>query len=485
MRSVTNWVDRLEWKGISLKLLLLPLVFAFFAAWCTISPTAPNVMTRIGLTHSIVAHGTLTIDEIAAFEKDRAFFKGHYYCDKAPGVSLICTPVVWIANLGLDLAGQSDALVSPDNKRTPRYFASAFACLFGALIPLSAIAVVLFYSSALRAGVEAGVARSATLIFAFGTPFLFWSTVVFGHATAAALLFIGFAQYWSTGRSRRVDAWGMVLAGFVLALAICVEFLAAPAAAGIGLLLATRDIRSGGAHRFLEGALRLAAGGVLPLAALLLYNWGAFGSPFHLGYSSLDGWEGMKTGFFGISAPDPAVLGALIFGTYRGILWLSPVLALAVYGCVTLLWKPAYRYVGLLALLIATYYFLVNSGYFYWDGGWSTGPRHVTPSLPLLVFGLALAYRDFSRPLRMLTIVTGIYSLIVVPLCALINVRAQNDGLPMLTGHIFPDLFAGNSQMFLVHIGLPFGIAIAIPVAVLLVFFWLFRPGMGEGIRRT
>jgi hypothetical protein len=33
---------------------------------------------------------------------------------------------------------------------------------------------------------------------------------------------------------------------------------------------------------------------------------------------------------------------------------------------------------------------LINAGYYYWQGGWSTGPRHLVPMLPLL--GLALAF---------------------------------------------------------------------------------------------
>ena len=39
---------------------------------------------------------------------------------------------------------------------------------------------------------------------------------------------------------------------------------------------------------------------------------------------------------------------------------------------------------------VALTFLLINAGYYYWHGGWSTGPRHMVPMLPLL--GLALAF---------------------------------------------------------------------------------------------
>lgn len=62
-------------------------------------------MARVGLTHSIVAHGRLDVDEIAPLEIDKAKVGAHFYCDKAPGLSLLCVPSVAVANWAMDLAG--------------------------------------------------------------------------------------------------------------------------------------------------------------------------------------------------------------------------------------------------------------------------------------------------------------------------------------------------------------------------------------------
>src|SRR6185437_11301494 len=38
-------------------------------------------------------------------------------------------------------------------------------------------------------------------------------------------------------------------------------------------------------------------------AALIIYNWSAFGAPFHIGYTSEEGYEAMRTGIFGVNWP--------------------------------------------------------------------------------------------------------------------------------------------------------------------------------------
>jgi hypothetical protein len=43
---------------------------------------------------------------------------------------------------------------------------------------------------------------------------------------------------------------------------------------------------------------------------------------------------------------------------------------------------------ALVMLLVPASFLAINSGYFYWDGGASTGPRHIVPCLPFLAFTL-------------------------------------------------------------------------------------------------
>jgi hypothetical protein len=45
----------------------------------------PNEIHRLSLTRSIVERGSLDIDPYIGSNKDRSYYAGHYYSDKAPG----------------------------------------------------------------------------------------------------------------------------------------------------------------------------------------------------------------------------------------------------------------------------------------------------------------------------------------------------------------------------------------------------------------
>jgi hypothetical protein len=54
-----------------------------------------------------------------------------------------------------------------------------------------------------------------------------------------------------------------------------------------------------------------------------------------------------------------------------------------------------------IAVVIPTYYLLLNASYFYWEGGWSYGPRHMAPALPFLALALAPLWNAVHRPGRL------------------------------------------------------------------------------------
>jgi hypothetical protein len=144
----------------------------------------------------------------------------------------------------------------------------------------------------------------------------------------------------------------------------------------------------------------MSAGLAFGAIVLLGYNWLAFGKPLYIGYTSEEGYEAMRTGVFGVNLPDGHAAYEILFGSYRGLLPLAPVLALAPIGFFFLLRDPRTRLVSAVAGFVALYYFLLTSGYAYWSGGWSYGSRHLGPALPFLAIGLAAIWMRSGRVLR-------------------------------------------------------------------------------------
>jgi len=64
------------------------LAFGAFAWLAPLGPFSPLVVTRLGLTLSIVESGRVDIDRFADRTIDKALFEGHYYADKVPGHAL-------------------------------------------------------------------------------------------------------------------------------------------------------------------------------------------------------------------------------------------------------------------------------------------------------------------------------------------------------------------------------------------------------------
>jgi hypothetical protein len=364
-----------------------------------------NQASRFDLVRAVVELGTIRIDRYHENTGDKAERDGHYYCDKAPGVSFMALPVVAAARPILKQLG-----VRTQSNRGLVYL--AFLGTFAASgLPTAAGGLALMWL-ARRVGAKPLPAALAAIAVGLGTPTFAYAVLFWGHATAGACLIGATAAGVAAGDAeapRRAFALS-VLFGLLLAVAVMVEYPAGGAGGLIGFATAFGAYR----RRQLPGVARLVGGvllgAALPLALLLTYQNAAFGSPFALSYSKVEGWEGMQEGFFGVTLPKPAVLAELLAGARRGVLWLAPCLFVAPIGFV-LAWKRGgeLRLLAAGALAVITFYFLLNASYHYWDGGFTYGPRHVGPALPFLGLGIALSASASRRLLAVSLVLTRRY----------------------------------------------------------------------------
>ncbi|TPG20601.1 hypothetical protein EAH87_08375 [Sphingomonas koreensis] len=356
---------------------------AWFGSW----ELNPNNATRMFAAISLVEEHDATIDEFAGDTIDKAQFGGHFYMDKAPGMTLMAVPVVAAVNRLTGSSARAQRILFQDlgigGLLQPRVRLAA--ALSSAL--LTAIAATMLFGVTIELTGRTAAGLFAALGYALGTPIWGWSTTIFGHAAAAALLLIGTIAVWRGTREGRPASGQALIAGLALGWAIVVEYQAALTGVAIGLWALWLLWRYPAAERWRAIGIA-AAGAVIALVPLVLYNLVAFGTVFKLGYEGVVGFSGMQEGLFGLTYPKPDVVWEIVGGLRRGMVWVAPILLLAPIGLALLLWRRPTRSLGLLALVAVVIVVLINASYVYWDGGSSTGPRLSVPAIGFMAIGL-------------------------------------------------------------------------------------------------
>jgi hypothetical protein len=348
--------------------------------------------------------GRTTIDAGPYPTKDKAYYKGHWYSARAPGLAIYSLPFYELLN-AVDapaVARASQALRGEDEM-------IYFVGLWGSVLP-GLVMLLLVWRVAER--FEPGYGGPTAVVLGLGTMVLPFSTLLFSHVLAATL---GFAAFAIMMRERAGPPRPLLLAaaGLLMGYAIASEYPLALVAVVLGLYLLSRP----GALAPRTLATRASAyvlGGVVGIVPLLLYNHAAFHSWTHLAYSNI---PQQQKGFFGISAPSVPVLGTLLFDS-RGLLTLSPVLAMGAVGTV-LLYRRGHRAEALTIAGICVLYLGYNSGYYLPFGGGSPGPRFLITILPFLAVPLAVAFKRFPGPtvaLAAVSVVTAVTATITHPL---------------------------------------------------------------------
>ncbi len=337
-----------------------------------------NTASRLALVYSIVDRGTIDITGLQQQTGDRAVYQGRYYSDKLPGYPMLAAPVYAVEKLLLGLPSH------PLDGRPLRYWpADYWVTLFtSGLVTALAGALVVMWAGEL--GCRPIPAATLGLAYGLATPAYVYATLAYGHQATALALFASLFLITRPGHAMR---W--LAAGFLAALAAVVELQVAPVSAVLALVLLGRCL----ARKSPWDALGLfAVGAAGPILVMFLYNQLAFGSPFEMGYFHHDNPEFAavhgRGHRLGLTSPDGSKLVPLLWGEHRGLLFYAPLVGLAIPGWIALARRGMWELVVATAACSAAV-LVVNLSYPEWTGGWSTGPRLLTPLLPFALLPAA------------------------------------------------------------------------------------------------
>jgi hypothetical protein len=361
---------------------LLAIVLVGLAYATMIQSFSWNQASHYDLIRALDSDGT-TIDAYQANTGDKAYYKGHWYSARAPGLALFALPFYegWKLVGADSWARKAEALRNDDEM-------VYLIGLWGNVLP-GLLLLLLVWRVAER--FEPGYGVFAAVAVGLGTMLLPLSTLLFSHVFTA---FLGFGAFALMLRERDGPPSPLLLglAGVAMGYAIAAEYPLFFVAAVLGLyLLSRRDSLTPRGVASRAGAYVL--GGLIGILPLALYNHYAFHSWTHLAYSDV---PRQKHGFFGIDVPSLKVLATLLFDS-RGLLTLSPVLGMGALGT-ALLYRRGRRAEALVIAGVCLCFLLYNSGYYLPFGGGFMGPRFLATMLPFLALGLAPACRRWPGP---------------------------------------------------------------------------------------
>jgi len=326
-----------------------------------------------------------TIDSYQANTGDKAFYKGHWYSARAPGLALFALPFYDALNL-VNAESWTDSHVAPPNRPGDEmiYLIGLWANVLPGLLLLALV-------GHLAERLQPGYGAATAVILGLGTLTLPLSTLLFSHVFTAFLGFAAFALMWHE-RDGPPNPWYLGVAGLLMGYAGASEYPLFFVALVLGLyLLSRRDCLTPRGVLGRAGAYVL--GGLIGIVPLLLYNHYAFHSWTHLAYSSI---PRQQKGFFGIGLPSLRVMATLLLDS-RGLLTLSPVLAMGAVGT-WLLYRRGRRAEALTIAGVCVCYVGYNSGYYLPFGGGFMGPRFLMTMLPFLALGIGIALKRHPGP---------------------------------------------------------------------------------------
>jgi hypothetical protein len=402
-RKVAGWRTWIAQPEVWLFILLLASYAYFFPRWAHWGQNS-----KLDLTMAIVDQGTFSIDDYYHNTGDYALYKGKHYSDKAPGISFLGVPFYAIFKLIAQTSTVDQVItrlsINPAMTSTLReggtgllkekvYFAMAMSSVtfFAVSVP-SALLGAILYRFLGRLTTNSSHRILVVVVYGLATIAFPQSQGFSGRQLVATLTFSCFFLLFRLKRGELSPHW-LWLVGLFMGWSAITDY-------PTGLILVGLFVYAFFAVRQKRHLLALIGGGIPPVLLAMYYNYSCFDTPMPVGYFYSELYTDLHyTGLLSLTYPKPDAIWGLTFSPFRGLLYLSPFLLLAVPGFWSMARQQSYRAEWALCVWAVISFFTFNSSSAMWWAGFSVGPAYLNPMLPYLVVPIVFFLRDYVRRL--------------------------------------------------------------------------------------
>ena len=255
------------------------------------------------------------------------------------------------------------------------------------MAPLSALSAVVIFSVFVWLGLTFRLSTWLALIYAVGTPVLFRTAFLNQNMMVGIFALFAFVLLWRPYPDGRLDTKSRyILAGFFGGLCLLCDYSGGILMAFLGIYGLVLRVSETGLQKGFMQSLWYAAGMLVPVFLLGLYQYHSFGNPFYPPQHHMSPVDWSDIGYQGVGMPQWELLKMLWFDTRFGLFVVAPLMLLAVYAPVLQIrgtnivpWRET-----LLILVV----FLAVSIFFstvqYTRLQWNTGIRYLMAVAPLM-----------------------------------------------------------------------------------------------------
>ncbi len=386
--------------------------------------------SRFVLTRSIVENNTLSIDDYYRFTGDRAYYQGHYYSDKAPGMSFLGVPIYTLSKLLVK--GYSDPTIVVlqgselyfDLTPSPFVHASMFLMIFFISVLPSALSTVLLFRISGFFLSDDKLRLFVAVIYGSGTTAMPYASVFFEQGISVFLALFLVYKIFNMRYRGNMSPKELATLGILAGASVIVSYLNAFALVGVFVyMIFNRNVF----HR--RGLLLFAIFSFIGVFPLFVYNFIVFGSPLSLGYFYLRyppsiNIERPPFALQVLASHDNPVytffsslfdlrfesllyhavaIANLLFSPIRGLFFFYPVLLFSLPGLFLMRKKHKPELWMIFTVLITTLW-ITTLPVGNWYGGTSFGPRFLAIAVALLMIPFCVALGRSTRIWRLAVI---------------------------------------------------------------------------------